>query len=92
MEMTIHLVGGRSCFSLPTLRSIRATNIAKTLPEFSSTSAWPEVIVSNQGSNFSSKLTQKVHELAGIKHTSVVANGLVERYMQSLGKMPKAIE
>lgn len=40
---------------------------------------------------------QKVYELAGIKHSPVVAhhrstNSLVERYVQTLGKVLKAME
>lgn len=77
------------------LSSITATQVALAFLEFASTFGWPEIVVSDRGVNFSANLMQKVFELAEVKHTPVLAyhqsaNGLVERFVQTIGKMIKA--
>ena len=78
------------------LNSISATSVAKKLIELFSHHGVPKEILTDQGTNFMSKLLKEVYRMIGVKpiRTSPYhpqTDGLVERYNQTLKSMLRKV-
>ncbi len=74
------------------LKTVRARNVALCLVQLFSRVGFPRTIVTDQGSNFMSKLLKQVYQLLGIKGLRTTpyhpqTDGLVERFNQTLKQM-----
>ncbi len=74
------------------LKIVRARNVAICLVQLFSRVGFPRTIVTDQGSNFMSKLLKQVYQLLGIKGLRTTpyhpqTDGLVERFNQTLKQM-----
>ncbi|XP_041369566.1 uncharacterized protein LOC121383545 [Gigantopelta aegis] len=78
------------------LKSIEAEVIADKLIEMFSRTGVPEVILTDQGSNFTSTLMKQLYEILGVKGVTTSpynpkANGVVERFNGTLKAMLKKL-
>ena len=74
------------------LKTVRARTVAWCLIQLFSRVGFPKVILTDQGSNFMSKLLKQVYKLLGIKGIRTTpyhpqTDGLVERFNQTLKQM-----
>ncbi|KAL8601929.1 hypothetical protein ACOMHN_020664 [Nucella lapillus] len=76
------------------MKSIEAENVAEKLIEMWSRTGIPKTVVTDQGSQFTSHIMKSVYRLLGIQGCTTtpyhaMANGLVERFNQTLKKMKR---
>ncbi|KAL0151935.1 hypothetical protein M9458_052742, partial [Cirrhinus mrigala] len=76
------------------LRDVTAKQIASALLKFFSQVGVPKEVLSDQGTNFMSRIRQQVYQLLGIKRVRTTpyhpqTDGLVERFNQTLKNMLK---
>lgn len=76
------------------LRHVDSESIASSLMELFARTGIPQEILTDQGSNFTSKLMQDFYRLTGVKHIRTSAyhsqtDGMVERFNAMLKQMLK---